>query len=535
MRSHPVPLKALLIAAVAFAGCSGDDIASVGTGALKVTTSSSGPGADSDGYTIRLDGVDRGTIAQAATLELTDLAAGDHTLELGGVASTCSVADGPARTALVTAGDTAEVAFAVTCSVVTGSMEVAVSTSGGSLDPDGYAVSLDGRPSGRVEVNGSLAIPDLAAGNHAVALSGLAFNCHVADGDGPREGSVLAGTAVRVDFTVACTPLAPWQVVFQGIRPGADFPDHIDKTQWEVFAINPDGSGLTDLSRSGLDDVDPALSPDHRKVAFTSFRDLSPGILVVNVDGTGLTRLTATLTPDNFLVWSPDGTRIAFIRGSALRVINADGTGELDLPIGKEVWPGPVSWSPDGRLIAIIAGSDAWHQDIWAVHADGTGSTNLTSSLVPELEPAWSPDGTRLAFTRRTVVNQDLGLYYDDVWLMNADGSGQRQLTHTQYSSTAHTYGASAPAWSPDGSVILFQSDLPGEPYDLYTIRPDGSGVTNLTNTAGAAETRAAWSSDGSRIVFQRNDGLAYGEVFVMNVDGSGVLNLSNNPEVDRP
>ena len=535
MRSHPVPLNALLIAAVAFVGCSGDDIASVGTGALKVTTSSLGPGADSDGYTIRLDGVDRGTIAQAATLELTDLAAGDHTLELGGVASTCTVADGPARTALVTAGDTAEVAFAVTCSIVTGSMEVVVSTSGGSLDPDGYAVSLDGQPSGRVEVNGSLAVPDLAAGNHAVALSGLAFNCHVADGDGPREGSVRADTAVRVDFTVACTALAPWRVVFQGIRPGADFPDHTDKTQWEVFAIDPDGSGLTDLSQDGLDDVDPALSPDHLKVAYASSRDLSPGILVVNVDGTGLTRLTSALEPEASPVWSPDGSRIAFIRSLSLRVVNADGTGELDLQTGQQDRLRPASWSPDGRLIAINAGSDVWHQDIWTVHADGTGSTNLTSSLAPELEPVWSPDGTRLAFTRRTVVNRDLGLYYDDVWLMNADGSGQRQLTHTQYSSTAHTYGASAPAWSPDGSLILFQRDMPGEPYDLYTIRPDGSGVINLTNTAGADETRAAWSSDGSRIVFQRNDGLAYGEVFVMNADGSGVLNLSNNPEVDRP
>jgi TolB protein len=323
-------------------------------------------------------------------------------------------------------------------------------------------------------------------------------------------------------------------VVFQGIRPGADFPDHVDKTQWEVFAINPDGSGLTDLSRDGLDDVNPALSPDHHQVAFTGFPDQSPGILVVNVDGTGLTRLTSTLAPDGPPVWSPDGTRIAFIRGVSLRVINADGTGERDLPIGKEVWPGRISWSPDGQLIAISAGSD-WDQHIWAVHADGTGSTNLTSSLAPGLEPAWSPDGTRLAFTRPTVVNQGLGLYYDDVWVMNADGSGQRQLTHTQYSSMAHTYGASAPAWSPDGSVILFQSDMTGEPYDLYTIRPDGSGMTNLTNTAGADETRAAWSSDGSRIVFQRNDGRAYGEVFVMNADGSEVLNLSNSPEVDRP
>ena len=172
MRPHPVPLNALLIAAATLIGCGGADMASVVTGTLKVTTSSVGPGVDSDGYTIRLDGADRGTLDRAATLELTDLAAGAHMLELGGVASTCTVEGGSARPAMVTAGDTADVAFTVTCSAVTGSVEVAVNTTGGSLDPDGYAVNVDGRPSGRVSVNGNLTIPDLAAGTHTVALGG---------------------------------------------------------------------------------------------------------------------------------------------------------------------------------------------------------------------------------------------------------------------------------------------------------------------------------------------------------------------------
>lgn len=65
--------------------------------------------------------------------------------------------------------------------------------------------------------------------------------------------------------------------------------------------------------------------------------------------------------------------------------------------------------------MAISAGSDVWHQDIWIVRAGGTGSTNLSSGLEPELEPAWSPDGARLAFTRRTVVNQALRLYNPEV------------------------------------------------------------------------------------------------------------------------
>jgi Tol biopolymer transport system component len=266
------------------------------------------------------------------------------------------------------------------------------------------------------------------------------------------------------------TTTQPWRVVFEGRRTGGA----LDDLQEQVYTVNPDGAGLTNLSQNPYDDVDPLLSPDHGKIAFASNRENDDlDIYVVNVDGTGLTRLTTAIGADFSPAWSPDGTKIAFLHSLSLHVVNADGTGEVEL---GPFWGRPVSWSPDGRLIATEAGPDIWDRDIWAVRTDGAGSTNLTASPAPELEPAWSPKGHRLAFTRRTVVDRERGLFYDDVWLMNANGTGQQQLTHTEFSATELTFGASKAAWSPDGRVILFQSDTPGHPSDLYTIRPNGRG-----------------------------------------------------------
>jgi Tol biopolymer transport system component len=275
------------------------------------------------------------------------------------------------------------------------------------------------------------------------------------------------------------------------------------------------------------------LSPDHRKVVFTSARpDGALNIFVINVDGTGLTRLTTGFVSNYASAWSSDGRKIAFRHALSLHVVNADGTGELDLG----PYSGPrVSWSPDSRLIATEDGPDVLDRDIWAMRADGTGQTNLTASPAPELQPAWSPEGTRLAFTWRTVVDRDAGLYYDDVWVMNASGTGQKQLTRTQFTVAAPTVGANHPSWSPDGSRILFQSDAPGKSNDLYTVRPDGSGLTNLTNTVTEGESSPGWSSDGSKIVFRKSVGSARADVFIMNADGSGVINLSKHPQLDQP
>jgi Tol biopolymer transport system component len=154
------------------------------------------------------------------------------------------------------------------------------------------------------------------------------------------------------------------------------------------------------------------------------------------------------------------------------------------------------------------------HQDVWSVNADRTDLTRLTRSTWPEFDPAWSPDGTRIAY--RSEPHGD-----EEIWLMNADGSHQQRLTR-----------GLAPAWSPDGSKIAYASpgEIPCPPgrglrcTGVSIMNADGSGQHRVPNTDGGEYP--SWSPDGKRIVFNSNltgDHL----MSIVNVDGSGVVDLS--------
>jgi TolB protein len=148
---------------------------------------------------------------------------------------------------------------------------------------------------------------------------------------------------------------------------------------------------------------------------------------VVNADGSRLRNLTNTVTTSFDFAWSPDGRRIAYLEGSLggapLSVVNADGTGKQRLTGPLMVDLGSPSWSPDGRTIAFTGGSV-----IYSVHTDGTGLRELTRSPGFNFAPRWSPDGRRILFLSS---RDDLGHRETDLFVMDADGSGQRNLTHT--------------------------------------------------------------------------------------------------------
>src|SRR6266516_1915231 len=180
------------------------------TGSLSVTTATSGASGDvdPDGYSVTLDGTTSRAIGDNATTTFSELAPGSHTVVVSGVAANCTVSGGTSRTVSVTAGTTVSTSYAVSCAPTgggTGSLTVTTATSGasGDLDPDGYTVSVDGGAASQpIPDNGSVTFTG-PAGDHTVALSGVAANCSVG-GANPRTVTVPSGGTTTTTFSVSC-------------------------------------------------------------------------------------------------------------------------------------------------------------------------------------------------------------------------------------------------------------------------------------------------------------------------------------------
>jgi len=163
------------------------------------------------------------------------------------------------------------------------------------------------------------------------------------------------------------------------------------------------------------------------------------------------------------------------------------------------------AWSPDGTKIA-FASRRSGSFDIYAMNADGTGTKRLTSAKESDEHPTYSPDGTQIAFARAGDIN-----------VMNGDGTDQRRISDINAEE-------SDPAWSPNGKWIAYGRRTPGGPIkELWLMRPDGSDRHALTHLGGQAFT-PAWSPDSRRIVFSsKTPAGTYYELRTIGVDGKGL------------
>src|SRR5436190_22784548 len=537
------------------------------TAVIEVVAVTSGIDLDPDGYTVQLDGGTSQMLAVSGTTRFEGLGAGSHTVTLTGAAANCPVAPDNPRAVSVTTGavkrDTARTTFQVTCGAATGSIQVTAATAGIDLDPNGYAVQVDGTSLRQLLGAGTATFDGLAGGDHSVVLSGAAGNCTVA-GDNPRTLHVITGGAARdtartlfqvtcvavtgnievkattsgVDFTpngysvlIDVGSLAPLPVNGATTVGGLTAGDHTVRLvgpagNCTIAGDNPRAVHVTtggvtrDTARTTFDVTCVAVE----KIAFQSKTSVDVAtIAVAYADGSN----TVTLATGTGPSWSPDGAKIAFAAidyycdyyyygcyyySVGLAVMNADGSGRVLLT--NEASDAQPTWSPDGTKIAFIS-SRSGRSGVYVMNAGVP--TLLTDAPQAVSKPAWSPDGTRLAFT--CVVDSG----NSDICVINANGTGFTRLTSDPGQDAL-------PAWKPDGSRIAFATTRYAGAYELASMTPDGGDVTRLSPATAASDP--AWKPDGTKLVVANlvcgsSSGCSSRGLLVMTAGGTGLTTVS--------
>src|SRR5437773_1701358 len=445
-----------------------------------------------------------------------------------------------------------------------GDVRLTVATTGADLDPDGYAVVLDGGAALAVAVNDSRMISGLSAGSHSALLNGLAPNCTLG-GANPRDIEVGSHETTQVSFAIACAAIAPlniagvWDWTEQYVNPVC----HDTGT----YAFTQSGATFTGRSdQVGICETSYGPSDNTRSGDPVSGGSVAGGTMNFLVGASGQCSYTATITgtpPDHLsgttICGSATGTWEA-VRGQPVAAITVtpphdtllEGAtvqlaAQLWSAAGHRVFRQPVAWSSDNPSVATVS-------DSGKVAAIAVGSATITvtadgkSASAAIIVPL---TGFVRVTTATTGVDPD-----PDGYLVNAWGGGRNwstfiptngTVTLTQVLPGDHTVqlsGAAAtrlttdptadysPPWSPDGARIAFVATRDGDP-EIYVMNADGSNPTRLT-TDPAYDLEPAWSPDGTKIAFQSSRGGST-DIYGMNADGSGLRRVTTGPFDQQP
>ena len=262
------------------------------------------------------------------------------------------------------------------------------------------------------------------------------------------------------------------------------------------------------------------------QMAFVSTRDGNSEIYVMDADGNNRIRLTNHWEEDFQPSWSPDGSRIAFAsnrNGGYYQIYVMDSNGKNVRRLTKGVNDRDPKWSPDGQKIVFHGigdeeiGREIRKAKIYVVAPDGADLQRLAGDILStDIEAVWSPDSQRIAFAS---WREDRA---GEIYVMDADGTNQRRLTHDRVSDRG-------PAWSPDGRKIAFWSVL-DEDFIIAVMNADGTNRQNLTEETldGVREMSLvpAWSPDGKMIAYTYGTGRNDAAIHLMAADGEHLKRL---------